>query len=172
MKFLELAKKRYSSRKYSDQTVEKEKLDIILEAARVAPSAHNNQAYKLIVVQTPEGLKKISKAGNIYGASLAIIVCEDKASAWTNPFNQRQLISHDAVIATDHMILQATELGIDSVWVCWFDSAVIKTEFNLPENLEAINILVLGYSNETRSKADQPVKARKQIGDLVVYEKI
>lgn len=172
MEFLELAKKRYSSRKYSDKLVEKEKLELILEAAWVAPSAHNNQAYKLIVVQTSEGLKKIEKAGNIYGAKLAIIVCEDKASAWTNPFNKRQLVSQDAIIATDHMILQATELGINSVWIAWFDPGIIKVEFNLPENLEAINILALGYSDETPSKANRHIKARKPLGELVFYEKI
>lgn len=170
MKFLELAKKRHSSRKYTEQTIEKEKLDIILEAARIAPSAHNQQAYKLIVVQTKDGLSKIGKAGNIYGAPLAIIVCEDKASAWTNPFNERQLVSHDSVIATDHMMLQATELGVQSVWVCWFDPAVIKTEFNLEENFEAINILVLGYSNETESNPDRHAKTRKQLSDLVIYQ--
>lgn len=172
MEFLELAKKRYSNRKYSNKMVEKEKLELILEAARVAPSAHNNQAFKLIVVQTPEGLKKVSKAGNIYGASLAIIVCEDKESAWTNPFNNRQLVSHDAVIATDHMILQATELGIKSVWIGWFDPAVIKVEFNLPENLEAINILALGYSDDIPAKTDRHAKVRKPIGELVVYEQM
>jgi len=170
MKFLELAKKRHSSRKYTEQTIEKEKLDLILEAARIAPSAHNQQAYKLIVVQTKDGLSKIAKAGNIYGAPLAIIVCEDKASAWINPFNERQLVSHDAVIATDHMMLQATELGVQSVWVCWFDPGVIKTEFDLEENFEAINILVLGYSNEAKSKPDSLVKARKPLSDLVVYK--
>lgn len=172
MEFLELAKKRYSSRKYSNKKVEKEKLELILEAAWVAPSAHNNQAYKLIVVQSYEGLKKIEKAGNIYGAQLAIIVCEDKASAWTNPFSKRQLVSQDAIIATDHMILQATELGINSVWVAWFDPCVIKEQFNLPENLEAISILALGYSDENPSKVDRHAKARKPIGELVVYEEM
>jgi len=170
MKFLELAKKRYSSRKYTDQTVAKEKLDLILESARIAPAAHNLQAYKLIVVQTKDGLSKIAKAGNIYGAPLAIIVCEDKASAWINPFNKRQLVSHDAVIATDHMMLQATELGVQSVWVCHFDPEVIKTEFNLEENFDAINILALGYNNETPSNPDRHAKARKQLSDLVDYK--
>lgn len=172
MEFLELAKKRYSSRKYTEKQVEKEKLDTILEAARVAPTAHNNQSFKIIVVQTKEGLNKIAKAGNIYGAPLAIIVCEDKATAWINPFSKRQLVSHDSVIATDHMILEATELGVNSVWVCHFDSAVIRTEFNLPENLEAINILALGYSNETPSDSNRHAKARKQISELVAYEKM
>ncbi|HEY5556538.1 nitroreductase family protein [Acetobacterium sp.] len=80
------------------------------------------------------------------------------------------MVSHDAVIATDHMMLQATELGVQSVWVCWFDPGVIKTEFDLEENFEVINILVLGYSNEVKSNPDRHVKAHKLLSNLVVYK--
>lgn len=165
--FLELAKQRHSTRKYQEKNVEREKIDLILEAARIAPSAHNYQAFKLIVVQQQAGLDKIAKAGNIYGAPLAIIVCEDKKSAWINPFNDRQLVSHDSIIATDHMMLEATELGLDSVWVCWFDPAIIKQEFNLPDNLEAINILAIGYGDKN---AVSPAKKRKAIDEIVLTE--
>lgn len=172
MNFLELAKKRYSNRKFTEQIIEKDKLEKILEAARVAPSAHNYQAYKLIVVQTKEGINKIGKAGNIHGAPTAIIVCEDKSKAWINHYNDRQLVSHDATIATTHMMLEATELGVESVWVCLFDPAIIRSEFNLPENLEAINILALGYSSGTAPSSDRHSKARKTLNELVVYENI
>lgn len=77
MEFLNLAKKRYSVRCYTNQKVEKEKINAILEAARVAPTGANCQPQHLIVVQSDEGLKKIGKAANIYDAPLAIIVCSD-----------------------------------------------------------------------------------------------
>lgn len=77
MEFLELAKKRYSVRAYDDRPVEKEKLDKILEAAHVAPTAANLQPVKLIAVQKKEQLNKLAKAANIYHAPLAIIVCAD-----------------------------------------------------------------------------------------------
>ncbi len=168
MEFLELARKRYSTRKFSGRPVEEDKLEKILQAACLAPSAHNYQAYKLLVVKSPEGFAKIAKAGNIYGAPLAIIVLEDKSTAWTNPFNNRQLVSHDSVIATDHMMLQATDLGLESIWICWFDPAVIREEFALPDNLEAINILAVGYAENPAP----PVKKRKELSDLVSYEKL
>ena len=91
MDFLTLAKKRYSVRAYTKQKVEKEKLDAILEAAHVAPTGGNCQPQHLIVVQSENGLSKIEKAANIYGAPLAIIVCSDTEKTWTRPFNG----SHD-----------------------------------------------------------------------------
>ena len=90
MDFLTLAKKRYSVRAYTKQKVEKEKLDAILEAAHVAPTGGNCQPQHLIVVQSDEGLRKIGKATNIYGAPLAIIVCSDTNKVWTRPFDGKK----------------------------------------------------------------------------------
>ena len=90
MDFLTLAKKRYSVRAYTKQKVEKEKLDAILEAAHVAPTGGNCQPQHLIVVQSDEGLSKIGKATNIYGAPLAIIVCSDTNKVWTRPFDGKK----------------------------------------------------------------------------------
>lgn len=96
MDFLTLAKKRYSVRAYTKQKVEKEKLDAILEAAHVAPTGGNCQPQHLIVVQSDEGLRKIGKATNIYGAPLAIIVCSDTNKVWTRPFDGKKLTDIDA----------------------------------------------------------------------------
>ena len=77
MDFITIAKQRMSVRDYKETKVEPEKLEQILEAAHVAPTAANLQPIRLIAVQSEEGLAKISKAANIYGAPLAIIVCAD-----------------------------------------------------------------------------------------------
>ena len=89
MNVLDIAKKRYSVRTYEDKPVEKEKLEKILASAHVAPTAANLQPVKLLVVQDKERLKSIAKAGNIYNAPLAIIVCADHSKAWTRPFDIR-----------------------------------------------------------------------------------
>ena len=81
MEFLELAKKRYSVREYTDRQVEKEKLDQILRAAQAAPTACNRQPVHLLVVQSLEGLEKIGKAANLHGAPMAVLVCGAKANA-------------------------------------------------------------------------------------------
>lgn len=145
MNFIEIAKKRYSVRNYSGKKVEKEKLDKILQAAHVAPTAANLQPVHLIAVESKEGLEKISKGANIYNAPLAIIVCADHNKAWVRPFDQKQTGDIDAAILTDHMMLEATELGLGTVWVCYFQPDVIRKEFDLPDNLEPINILVMAY---------------------------
>ena len=87
MDFLSLAKKRYSVRAYTKQKVEEEKLNAILEAARVAPTGGNCQPQHLIVVQSEEGLNKIAKAARVYDAPLAVIVCCDTEKTWTRPFD-------------------------------------------------------------------------------------
>lgn len=95
MSLLDIAKKRYSVRKYEDKPVEKEKLEKILACAHVAPTAANLQPVKLLVVQDKERLKSIAKAGNIYNAPLAIIVCADHSKAWTRPFDNKQTTDID-----------------------------------------------------------------------------
>ena len=135
MELLEIAKKRFSVRDYTDQKVEPEKLNKILEAAHVAPTAANLQPVHLIGAQSDEALAKVGKAANIYGAPLAIIVCADHNKAWVRPFDKKQTGDIDASILTDHMMLQATELGLGSVWVCYFKTDVVSKEFYLPATL-------------------------------------
>lgn len=172
MNFLDNAKIRYSVRSYKTQKVEQEKLDLILEAARVAPTAANLQPVRLIVVQEKEGLAKIEKAANIYNAPLAVIVCADHSTAWTRPFDKKQTGDIDASILTDHMMLQASELGLGTVWVCYFKPDILSQEFNLPENLEPVNILVIGYADEEPADPDRHGKTRIPLDTLVAYEKI
>ncbi len=172
MNFLNIAKRRFSVRSYTEQAVEKEKLDKILEAAHVAPTAANLQPVHLIVVQSEEGLAKIDKAANIYGAPLAIIVCADHGKAWVRPFDKKQTGDIDSSILTDYMMLQATELGLGSVWICYFKPDVISREFNLPENLEPVNILAVGYSNEEAADPERHSRMRIPISQLVSYESL
>lgn len=170
MNFIETAKKRYSCRAYKQDKVEKEKLELILEAAHVAPTGANRQPHKLIVVQNNESLKKVSNAADIYGAPLAIVVCADESKAWKRPFDGKRLTDIDASIVTDHMMLQATELGLGTVWVCYFKPDVLKHELNIPDNLEPINILVIGYANDQSLGQERHKKTRKPLSDIVVYE--
>lgn len=172
MDFLEIAKKRYSVRSYSDKKVEAEKLDKILQAAHVAPTAANLQPIHLIAVQGKDGLEKIGKGANIYGAPLAVIVCADHDKAWVRPFDKKQTSDIDASILTDHMMIEATELGLGSVWICYFKPDIIRKEFNLPDNLEPVNILAIGYSNEESADPERHSQTRIPVKELVSYEKL
>ena len=164
MEFLSIAKQRFSVRSYTSQHVEPEKLEKILEAAPAA----NLQPIRLIVAQSEQSLAKIGKAANIYGAPLAIIVCADHEKAWVRPFDKKQTGDIDASILTDHMMLQATELGLGSVWVCYFNPDILCREFELPEHLEPINI---GYSNAGTADTSRFDRQRIALSQLVTYEK-
>lgn len=170
MNFLELAKKRYSVRKYEARQVEEEKLMKILEAGRVAPTAVNYQPQRLIVVREKEGLEKLKKAANIYDAPLAIIVCADRNVAWKRPFDGKNTADIDASIVTDHMMLQATELGLGTVWICYFKPDVLRKEFNIPDHVEPVNILAVGYAAGEGPSPDRHASARKPLKETVFYE--
>ena len=167
MSFLEMAEARYSVRDYADKKVEQDKLGKILEAAHVAPTAANKQPARLVVVQEEEGLKKIGKAANIYGAPLAIIVCSDHTKAWTRPFDQKKTTDIDATILTDHMMM-----GLGSVWICYFKPDVIRQEFQLPDTLEPVNILAIGYANGSPADPKRHVTQRIPLDELVYYENL
>ncbi len=172
MDFIEIAKKRYSVRGYKGKKVEEEKLQKVLDAAHVAPTAANLQPIRLLVVRSSEGLAKIEKGANLYGAPLAIIVCADHGKAWVRPFDKKQTADIDASILTDHMMLQATELGLGSVWICYFKPDVISREFDLPDNLEPVNILAVGYSDEEAADPERHAQTRIPVEELVFYETI
>ncbi len=172
MDFIEIAKKRYSARSYKGKKVEEEKLQKVLDAAHVAPTAANLQPIRLLVIRGSGGLAKIGKGANLYGAPLAIIVCADHGKAWVRPFDKKQTADIDASILTDHMMLQATELGLDSVWICYFKPDVISREFDLPDNLEPINILAVGYSDEEAADPERHAQTRIPVEELVFYETI
>ncbi len=172
MDFIEIAKKRYSVRSYKKQKVEKEKLEKILEAAHVAPTAANLQPIHLLVIQEEESLAKVNKAANTYAAPLVIVVCADHKKAWTRPFDHKKTVDIDASILTDHMMLEATELGLGSVWICYFNPDVLRDELQLPDGLEPINILAIGYADEEPQSLERHDKTRIPVSELVSYEKL
>ena len=172
MNFLDIAKSRYSVRNYTDQPVEDEKLQKILTAAHVAPTAANLQPVHIIAVRETDGLSRISKAANIYHAPLALIVCTDKTKAWERPFDGMRTTDIDASILTDHMMMEAADLGLGSVWICYFKPDVIKKEFRLPEHLEPVNILAIGYADGVPASPDRHSSTRIPLEELVSYERL
>lgn len=172
MNFLDMAKSRYSVRNYLPKQVEEEKLMKILEAGRIAPTGANRQPQRLIVVRGADGLAGIGKATNIYGAPVAIIVCADKNAAWKRGFDGKTIEDIDATIVTDHMMLQATELGLGSLWICAFKPDVIREEFHLPGNLIPVNILAIGYAGGTPQSPDRHDEMRLPLAETVFFEKL
>jgi nitroreductase len=146
MDFLSLAEKRYSVRKFADKPVEKEKLDEILEAGRLAPTACNNQPQKIIVANDKASLEKVSKCTRYgFGAPVVLIVCYDKGESWKRAFDGKDMGDVDAAIVTTHLMLEAADLGLGSTWVGSFDPDAARKEFALPENIVPVAFLPIGY---------------------------
>ena len=169
MEFSEVIQNRYSCKKFDGRQVEKEQLDAILEAGRLAPTAKNLQEQRIYVVQTEEGLAKIDKVTPCrYGAGTVLVVAFDKENVFTYPGDKRDSGIEDATIVATHLMLAAQANGVDSCWINFFDLEVMAKELGLPENEEVLMVLDLGYAVEgTKPLATH--SQRKELTETVVY---
>jgi len=170
--FLELAKQRYSCRDYDPRPVEETKLEQVLEAGRVAPSAVNLQPWKFYVVQG-EALQKIHPVYHrewFRTAPCVIIICGDHQVAWKRKSDGKDHCDIDVAITTDHMTLQATELGLATCWICNFDPVATREVLQLPAHLEPVVILPLGYPRDKTNPGRHGEK-RKPLSEIVHRKK-
>ncbi len=168
MTFLELAKKRYSVRKYSNQPVEKEKLLQVLEAARLAPTAVNYQPFRFIVLQDEEIRKKVAATYSLdwlQQAPIIIVICGDHSQSWRRA-DGKDYCDVDAAIAIDHMMLAAAELDLGTCFIGAFNAYECSKILGLPANLEPIALLPLGYPADR----GQVKKKRKELEELVHWD--
>jgi len=172
MDFLSLAKERCSVRRYASTPVEEEKLQRILEAGRVAPTAGNCQPQRFLVVAAPEGLARLGTAAEIHGAPLAIVVCSLMDKAWKRPQDGHSMAEIDAAIATTHLMLQAWSEGIASCWITWFDPTTLRKAFSLPDNVIPVNILTLGYAEEKKHSPRRHEQQRMPLAEMVWKEAV
>ncbi len=171
MSFLELAKKRFSVRKFKPDPVKDEDLQYILEAGRIAPSANNAQPWQFIVIR---GDAKNEEVNNLYhrewfnDAPVVIVVVADHSKSWHRSDGKNHA-DIDAAIAADHMTIAATEKGLGTCWVCNFDIKLTKAYFDLPEHLEIMAFLPLGYP-ELEVDINRHSIKRKALSEIVIYK--
>lgn len=166
MEFLDLISRRYSVRAYQSKPVEKEKLDKILEAAVIAPTAANRQPFRLIVVPThgrEAVLKRVYPRDWFVQAPLVICACGVAAEAWTRR-DGKSYVDVDVTIAMDHLILAAHDLGLGTCWVGAFDPAAAREVLGLEPGLEPLAFTPLGYPGD----APRP-KKRRRVSELVRF---
>ena len=168
MEFGELVKKRYSVRAYKPAPVETEKLEYVLEAARLAPTAANRQPFQLIVVHTTgreEELRRIYDRDWFVSAPLVLCACAVSSQGWVRRGDGKNYTEVDVAIAMDHLILAAADAGLGTCWIGAFDAEAAREVLNLPDDVEPIAFTPLGYPN------DQPqAKKRKASSELVRHE--
>jgi nitroreductase len=172
MSVLDMIKKRQSIRKYLDRPVEDEKLDLVLEAARLAPSSSNSQPWHFIVVKDNDLIKKIVNAVPLgvtvinkfmEQAPIIIVGCVTPGMFHkvTSIFGRENHVV-DVSIAMEHMVLEAEELGLGTCWIGWFDEGGIKKLLKVPRAAKVVAMLTLGYSAEGGGHAT----TRKALEDI------
>ena len=167
MEFNEVVKSRYSCKKFDGRKVEKEKLNQILEAGRLAPTAKNLQEQKIYVVTSEEALAKIDMLTPCrYGAGTVLVVAFDKNNVYTYPGDKRDSGIEDAAIVATHMILAAANVGVDSCWLNRFNPDDAKKVLGLPDNEEVLMLMDLGYAaTDTKPLANHV--SRKPLSETV-----
>ena len=168
MEFEEIIRRRMSVRKFSDKELEQAKLDKILEAGRLAPTAKNGQPIKIYVIRSAEGIMKLDKATRCrYGANTVLLICGNIEAAYHK--GDYSTYEMDSCIVATHMMLEATNIGVDNIWIESFDENILREEFNIPSEYIPVCLLPLGYKAE-----DCPMNPlhnkRKSIEDLVEYK--
>ncbi len=177
-KILELILNRQSDRKYNDKLIEKEKIERILEAGRLAPSACNAQPWKFIVVDNPDLVKKVAEAASakllgmnsfVGQAPVILVIIRESANFSSKvgaTIKNKDYSLIDIGIATENICLQAAAEGIGSCIIGWFDEGEIRKILSIPGSKRVELLITLGYS-----LSDHREKKRKSIDDVVSYNK-
>lgn len=177
---LEVIETRRSVRKYTDQEVSESTILQLLESARIAPSGHNTQPWRFIVVRSPETRKALAEANHgqtWVGRAPLIIVCVADLSCRIKDspglevdedspqFALKQVI-RDTAIAVEHLALQAEHMGLGACWCAWFRQKDIRPILGIPADKFVVALLPLGYPAESPDE-----RPRMKLEDMVMYEK-
>jgi len=169
MDVFEAVQLRRSVRAYESTPVPKEKLEKILEAARLAPSANNIQPWHFIVVTDPEKRAKLAKApfaGFLKEAPVVIVGCGDRKAS-------PKWFMVDVAIAMQNMVLTATSEGLGTCWVGSFNEDQVRGMLKIPENYRVVALLALGYPREKidfQGRILHLVRRRKKLEKIVSFE--
>ena len=169
MDFSELVRARHSVRSYLKKRVEVEKINLVLEAARLAPTAANHQPFRLVVIEDESTRKALAAAypsSWFYTSPLIIVACGVPGEAWVRA-DGFSCMETDVAIVVDHLILQATELGLGTCWIADFKPEAVREVLDLPPELVPLILTPLGYpGGEARPKK------RRDLSNLVYWDKV
>lgn len=170
MELIKLIEDRYSVRSYSSRPVEKEKIEYILECARLAPSACNLQPWAFFVIEDNEMKAAVERTYNrewFKDAPIYVIVVKDVSKSWKRLSDGKDSGDIDAAIAAQHICLAAHDIGLGTCWVCNFDKVVLSKILGCTESEEPIAIFPLGYIKDLDNKVSE--KKRKTLDEIVTW---
>lgn len=176
----ETIQQRRSVRRYLDKSVEREKILICLEAARLAPSADNVQPWRFVVIDDPELKEKFSK--KVFSGIYSISKFAAKAPVLILILARLDIIANrigkqiqgvnfyliDIGIAGEHIVLQAEELGLGTCWIGWFNSRNARKILRIPRKYKIVSLLSMGYYE----KKPRREKKRKSLQEIVWFNEI
>lgn len=169
MQFDEVIKSRYSVRSYKQIPVEDQKIQEVLEAGRVAPTAKNSQPQVIYVAKSNEAMDKIRELTTChFDAPIAFIICGNQDKACILKSNGKNFMEIDCAIVQTHMMLKATDLGLGTCWVGRIMPEDVKKAFNLPENIVVYGFLVMGYPTDDCEPAPRHFE-RLNLSETVKY---
>ena len=172
--FIKLAKRRFSERYFDpDRQVEQEKLDLILEAGRLAPTGCNYQPQRIYVIRSKEAMAKaVGTKASLCHCPVVLLLCYDKNEVWKNPgdrcYEEYNCGEQDLSSVGLSMIFEAEELGVHTLWIRGFDSRTVIDTFGLPDNEVPVMMIALGYPTDKSHPAHLHSK-RKSIDETVKY---
>lgn len=167
--FMALARDRFSCRDYdSARPVSDNDVSRVLEAARISPSACNSQPWHFFVVRdSAVRAAMLAKSRPAFvTAPVLIVCCGVHTEAWHRPADNKDHTDIDMAIAIQQMCLAATAAGMATCWICSFDTQAVRDALTLPEYMEPVALLPLGYAN-TAIYPEVPQKIRKSLDDIV-----
>ncbi len=177
MTLMDVIRARHSVRKYLDKPVERDRLMLCLEAARLSPSACNSQPWRFVVVDEPALRQKLADAafGGIYRmefakkAPLLIAVVADQKSLVARAGGTMQGTEYcltDLGIAGEHLVLQASELGLGTCWIGWFNARAARRVLGIPRGKKIAYLLSLGYPAADPSARAHQRKSLEEIASF------
>ncbi len=171
MDIFQVFRDRRSIRKYKDTPVEQEKIEQVLEAARLAPSWKNMQCWRFLVLTKPELKEAVLSAfpddnpgkKAIAMAPAVIVACGNPAESDVE--NGIDYFAVDVAIAFEHLCLAAHALGLGTCWMGWYDEALMRSKLNVPDGLKIVGITPLGYPDQ-----EPKARPRKELGEIAFFD--
>ena len=170
MEFEKLITERYSVRKFRPEHLKKEDIEKILAVGHLAPTGCNFQPQRILVLNTDESMEKLKKCTKChFDAPSAMLICCNKNESWVRKYDGAMSAPVDAAIVATHLMLAAHNIGVGSCWVMHFDPVAMKDTYNIPENIEPIALLVMGYPDDAATPHEFHSTFRP-IEETVIYE--
>ena len=171
MEFETLIAERYSVRNFQPQHLPQEVLDRILAAGHLAPTGCNYQPQRILVLNNDESIAKLQRCTKChFHAPCAMLICHEQTETWVRPYDGAHSSPVDAVIVSTHMMLAAHNDGVGCCWVMHFDPGKLRAEFAIPETIEPIALLVMGYPAENAKPLPLHFQSRP-LEEVVFYDR-